>query len=211
MSVTGSRGEAVTSKAGRRRFKKTERLRTFRQTQGKKRGEERGERFRSAVAALFALVFGVVLTGYCGLMLAGAVGLSGTAGRLHVDSCAVVRTYNNKPTTECHGQLLSPGGRLIDTDAVIEADARIGSTIAVRDQPLTGLETLGFRAIAGWAALTVMGLFVLAFAIVTALTLCGWGAAATAGSRYGAALGVAAGAGGLVYFLAVLYEHVFQP
>ncbi|WP_280859078.1 hypothetical protein [Streptomyces sp. SAI-144] len=199
----------MTSKAARRRFKKAERLRTFRQTQWKKRGEQRGERFRSAVAALVGLVFGVVLTGYCGLMLAGAVGLSGTAERLHVDSCAVVRTYNNKPTTECHGQLLSAGGRLIDTDAVIEADARIGSTIAVRDQPLTGLETLGFRAIVGWATLTVTGLFVLAFGIVPALTLCGWDAAATAGSRYGATLAVAVGAGGLIYLLAVLYEHVF--
>ena len=201
----------MTSKAARRRFKKAERLRTFRQTQRKKRGEQRGERFRSALAALVGLVFGVVLTGYCGLMLAGAVGLSGTAERLHVDSCEVVRTYNNKPTTECHGQLLSAGGRLIDTDAVIEADARIGSTIAVRDQPLAGLETLGFRAIAGWATLTVMGLFVLAFGIVSALTLCGWGAAATAGSRYIAAPAAAVGAGGLIYFLAVLYEHVFQP
>jgi hypothetical protein len=202
----------VTSKAARRRFKKAERLRTFRQTQRRQRGEQRGERFRSALAALVGLVFGVVLTGYCGLMLAGAVGLSGTSERLHVDSCAVVRTYNNKPTTECHGQLLSAGGRVIDTDAVIEADARIGSTIAVRDQPLTGLETLGFRAIAGWATLTVMGLFVLAFGIVSALTLCGWGAAATAGSRYSAApLAVAVGAGGLIYLLAVLYEHVFQP
>ncbi|KUN62820.1 hypothetical protein AQJ46_31720 [Streptomyces canus] len=154
-------------------------------------------------------MFGVVLTGYCGLMLAGAVGLSGTSGRLHVDSCAVVRT-NNKPTTECHGQLLSAGGRLIDTDAVIDADARIGSTIAVRDQPLTGLETLGFRAISGWATLTVTGLFVLAFGIVSALTLCGWDAAATAGSRYIAALAAAVGAGGLIYLLAVLYEHLFQ-
>ncbi|WP_406172409.1 hypothetical protein OIE52_04930 [Streptomyces canus] len=199
----------MTSKAARRRFKKAERLRTFRQTQRKKRGEQRGERFRSAVAALVGLVFGVVLTGYCGLMLAGAVGLSGTSGRLHVDSCAVVRTYNNKPTTECHGQLLSTGGRLIDTDAVIEADARIGSTIAVRDQPLTGLETLGFRAIVGWATLTVMGLFVLAFGIVSALTLCGWGVAATAGSRYIAAPAAAVGAGGLIYLLAVLYEHAF--
>lgn len=161
------------------------------------------------MAALVGLVFGVVLTGYCGLMLAGAVGLSGTSGRLHVDSCAVVRTYNNKPTTECHGQLLSTGGRLIDTDAVIEADARIGSTIAVRDQPLTGLETLGFRAIVGWATLTVMGLFVLAFGIVSALTLCGWGVAATAGSRYIAAPAAAVGAGGLIYLLAVLYEHAF--
>ncbi|WP_405522389.1 hypothetical protein OG426_04485 [Streptomyces canus] len=163
------------------------------------------------MAALVGLVFGVVLTGYCGLMLAGAVGLSGTAGRLHVDSCAVVRTYNNKPTTECHGQLLSADGRLIDTDAVIQADARIGSTIAVRDQPLTGLETLGFRAIVGWATLTVMGLFVLAFGIVTALTLCGWGAAETAWSRYSAALAGAVGVGGLIYVLTVLYEHVFQP
>ncbi|WP_329238748.1 hypothetical protein [Streptomyces canus] len=163
------------------------------------------------MAALVGLVFGVVLTGYCGLMLAGAVGLSGTSERLHVDSCAVVRTYNNKPTTECHGQLLSAGGRLIDTDAVIQADARIGSTIAVRDQPLAGLETLGFRAIAGWATLTVMGLLFLAFGIVSALTLCGWDAAATAGSRYIAAPAAAVGAGGLIYFLAVLYEHVFQP
>ncbi|MET9790533.1 hypothetical protein [Streptomyces canus] len=163
------------------------------------------------MAALVGLVFGVVVTGYCGLMLAGAVGLSGTAGRLHVDSCAVVRT-NNKPTIECHGQLLSADGRLIDTDAVIEADARIGSTIAVRDQPLTGLETLGFRAIVGWATLTVVGLLVLAFSIVQALTLCGWDAAATAGSRYGAApLAVAVGVGGLIYVLTVLYEHVFKP
>ncbi|WP_158012981.1 hypothetical protein [Streptomyces sp. Root369] len=202
----------MTSKAGRRRFKKAERLRTFRQTQRKQRREQWVERLRTALAALVGLVFGVVLTGYCGLMLAGAVGLSGTSGRLHVDSCAVVRTYNNKPTTECHGQLLSAGGRLIDTDAVIDADARIGSTIAVREQPLTGLETLGFRAIVGWATLTVMGLLVIAFSIVQTLTLCGGDAAATAGSRYAAApLAVAVGAGGLIYLLAVLYEHVFQP
>jgi hypothetical protein len=200
----------VTSKAARRRFKKAERLRAFRETRRKELWTERGERFRSALGALMFLVLGVVLTGYCGLMFAGAVGLSGTSGRLQVDSCEVVRTERNKPTTECHGQLLSPGGRLIDTDAVIEADARIGATIPVRDQSLTGLETLGFRAISGWAALTVMGLAVFDFGIVMILNLCGWEAAATAGSRYGVALAGGAGVGGLIYLVTVLYEHAFQ-
>ncbi|MFF1301944.1 hypothetical protein [Streptomyces sp. NPDC058307] len=197
----------MTSKVARRRFEKARRLRAFRETRRKERWKERGERFRSVLAVLTFLAFGVVLTGYCGLMLAGAVGLSGTSGRLHVDSCAVVRTERNKPTTECHGQLLSPAGRLVDADAVIEADARIGATIPVRDQPLTGLETLGFRAIAGWATLTVMGLAVLDFGMVTLFTLCGWEAAATAGSRSGVTLAAGVGVGGLVYLLAVLYEH----
>ncbi|MET7687714.1 hypothetical protein ABZT06_06945 [Streptomyces sp. NPDC005483] len=198
----------MTSKAARRRFKKGERLRAFRETRRSELRNRRGERFRSALAALSAVVFGVVLTGYSGLMLAGAVGLSGTSGRLHVDSCDVVGSHS-KPTIECHGQLLSAGGRLVDTDAVIEADARIGSTIPVRDQPLTGLETLGFRAIAGWAALTAMGLAVLDFGIVMVLTLSGRDAGATAGSRSGATLAGIAGAGGLIYLLAVLYEHAF--
>ncbi|MET7729875.1 hypothetical protein ABZT02_00720 [Streptomyces sp. NPDC005402] len=199
----------MTSKAARRRFKRAERLRAFRETRRRKQKKQRDERFRSALASLTTLVLGVMLTGYSGLMLAGAVGLSGTSERLHVDSCAVVRTYNNKPTTECHGQLLSVGGRLVDPDAVIEVDARIGATIPVRDQPLTGLETLGFRAVAGWAALTVMGLVLLDVGIVMVLTLCGRDSAATAGSRSGALLAGVAALGGLIYLLAVLYEHLF--
>lgn len=195
----------MTSKAARRRFKKAERLRAFRKAQGEK---PRGDRFRSAVAALTSLALGVVLTGYAGLMLAGALGLSGTAGRLYVDSCAVVRT-DSKPTTQCHGELLSNDGRLVDTDAVIDADARIGSTIAVREQPLVGLETLGFRAIAGWAALTVLGLFFLAFGTATARTSSGRSAASATGARTMGRLAAASAVGGLVYGLAVLYEHAF--
>ncbi|MEU9166690.1 hypothetical protein AB0D34_02575 [Streptomyces sp. NPDC048420] len=195
----------MTSKAARRRFKKAERLRAFRKAQGER---PRGDRFRSTVAALTSLVFGVVMTGYAGLMLAGAVGLSGTPGRLYVDSCAVVRT-DDKPTTQCHGELLSADGRLVDTDAVIQADARIGSTIAVRDQPFAGLETLGFRAIAGWATLTVMGLFLIAFGTVTALTSYGRSAASTSGPRTIRRLAAATALGGLIYGLTVLYEHVF--
>jgi hypothetical protein len=53
MSGTGSRGRAVTSKAARRRFGKAERLRAFRET----RRKERGERFRAALAALTFLAF----------------------------------------------------------------------------------------------------------------------------------------------------------
>jgi hypothetical protein len=199
----------MTSKAARRRFKKADRLRAFREARRGEAVTRRGERFRSAMAALMLLVCGVLLTGYSGLMFAGATGLSGTAGRLHVDSCAVVRPYNNKPVIECRGQLLSADGRLVDTDAVIEADARVGATIAVRDQPLTGLETLGFRAVAGWATMTVMGLAVLAFGCVTALTLFGLDAAATVATRYGAVLVGIVALGGLVYFLTVLYEHLF--
>jgi hypothetical protein len=199
----------MTSKAARRRFKKADRLRTFRETRRGEAVTRRVEQIRSAMGALTFLVFGVVLTGYCGVMFAGATGLSGTAGRLHVDSCAVVRPYNNKPVTECRGQLLASDGRLVDTDAVIDAVARIGATIPVRDQRLTGLETLGFRAVAGWAALTVVGLTVLAFGCVTALTLFGLDGAATVGTRYGVALAGIAALGGLVYFLTVLYGHLF--
>lgn len=117
-------------------------------------------------------------------MLAGAVGLSGTAERLHVDSCAVVRTYNNKPTTECHGRLLSAGGRLIDTDA-LQGDRRLGDP-----------DGDGASSRSQWSRRS---------------PLFGWDAAATAGSRYGATPAVAVGSGGLVHVLAVLYEHVFQP
>ncbi|GLP65440.1 hypothetical protein TUSST3_20600 [Streptomyces sp. TUS-ST3] len=199
----------MTSKAAGRRFRKAERLRAFRRTQREKQARQRGERLRSAFAALVCLTFGAVLTGYCGLMLAGAVGLSGTPGRLRVDSCAVVR-MDSKPTTECRGELLSADGRSVDTDAVIEADARVGSTIAVRDLPLAGLETLGLRAITGWAALTATGLLVLCLGTVMALTACGRSAAATAGSRHGVHLAVVAGVGGLVHLLTVLCEHLFQ-
>lgn len=199
----------MTSKAARRRFRKAERLRAFRETRRRKRWERRGERFRSAVGALVAVVFGVVLTGYAGLMLVGALGLSGTPGKLYVDSCDVVRTYNNKPSTECHGELLSGTGRLVDTDAVIEADARIGSTIAVRDQPYAGLETLGPRAVVGWATLTVMGLLLLDTGIVMARAAGNRTADATTGSRTLLALAAATAAGGLLYGLTVLYEHLF--
>lgn len=198
----------MTSKAAGRRFKKAERLRAFREAQRSRRPKQRRERVRTAFAALVGIAFGMVLTGYAGLMLAGAVGLSGTSEHLRVDSCAVVRS-DNKPMTECRGQLLSADGRLIDTDAVIAADARIGSTIAVRDQPLVGLETLGFRAVSGWATLTVTGLLVLAFGMVTGLTLCGWVAASATVPRTVLALAAASAVGGLTYGLAVLYEHVF--
>jgi hypothetical protein len=199
----------MTSKAARRRFKKADRLRAFREARRGEAVTRRGEQFRSAMAALMLFVCGVLLTGYSGLMFAGATGLSGTAGRLYVDSCAVVRPYNDKPVIECRGQLLSTDGRLVDTDAVIQADAGVGATIPVRDQPLTGLETLGFRAVAGWATMTVMGLTALAFGCVTALTMCGLDGAATVGTRYSAALAGIAALGGLVYFLTVLYEHLF--
>ncbi|WP_328744571.1 hypothetical protein OHT57_04330 [Streptomyces sp. NBC_00285] len=200
----------MTSKAARRRFKKAERLRAFRGTQRNRRPKQRGEKVRTALAALVGTVFGVVLTGYAGLMLAGAVGLSGTSDYLHVDSCAVVRPDHNKPVTQCRGQLLSPGGRLIDPDAVIQADARIGSTIAVRDQPLVGLETLGFRAVSGWATLTVTGLLVLALGMIAGFTLCGSSLASETGARTLLVLTGVIAVGGLAYGLAVLYEHVFQ-
>ncbi|MFF0013902.1 hypothetical protein [Streptomyces sp. NPDC005374] len=198
----------MTSKAARQRFKKAERLRAFREAQRNRRPERLRERVRRAFAALVGIAFGVVLTGYAGLMLAGAVGLTGTSEYLRVDACAVVRN-GNKPMTECHGQLLSADGRSIDTDAVIAADARIGSTIAVRDQPLVGLETLGFRAVSGWAALTVTGLLVLGFGMITGLTLCGWVAASATGPLTVLVLAAASAVGGLTYGLAVLYEHVF--
>ena len=199
----------MTSKTARRRFKKAERLRAFRATQRGRRPKQRCQKVRTAAVALVTLVFGVVLTGYAGLMLAGAVGLTGTSGHLRVDACEVVWT-DNKPTTECHGQLLSADGRLADTDAVIQADARIGSTIAVRDQPFVGLETLGFRAVSGWATLTLAGLLVLVLGVITSLTLCAGDVASATGPRTVRVLAAAIAVGTLTYALAVLYGHLFR-
>jgi hypothetical protein len=109
---------------------------------------------------MVVLVFGVSLSALGGLMFAGAVGLSGTSGRLHVESCGSV-IESGKPVTKCFGELRPSSGRLVDPDAAIQANARIGATIAVRDEPLVGLETLGFRALEGWATMTVLGFFVL--------------------------------------------------
>ncbi|MFF7280966.1 hypothetical protein [Streptomyces griseorubiginosus] len=199
----------MTSKAARRRFKKAERLRALREARRESPWKRRGERFRTALGVVVAFAFGAVLTGYAGLMLAGALGLSGTPGELHVDSCGVVRPYNNKPVTECHGQLLSTTGRLTDPDAMIQADARIGSTIAVRDQPYVGLETLGPRAIVGWATLMLTGLLVLAVGVVMTLAASGRDASSTIHTRAVLRLSAATAAGGLLYGLTVLYEHLF--
>lgn len=199
----------MTSKAARRRSKKAARLRAFRESRRENRSKRRGERFRTALGVVVAAVFGVWLTGYAGLMLMGALGLSGTPGNLRVDSCEVVRTHNNKPTTECHGELLSSTGRLTDADAVIAADARIGSTIAVREQPYVGLETVGPRAVVGWATLTVMGLLVLDTGLFMVLGADDRTAASTTARRSRLSLSAATAAGGLLYGLTVLYEHLF--
>ncbi|MEU0409330.1 hypothetical protein ABZ307_16150 [Streptomyces griseorubiginosus] len=199
----------MTSKAARRRFKKAERLRALREARRENRWKRRGERFRTVLGVGVAFVFGVLLTGYAGLMLAGALGLSGTPGELHVDSCGVVRPYNNKPVTECHGELLSSTGRLVDADAVIAADARVGSTIAVRDQPYVGLETVGPRAVVGWATLTVTGLLVLDTGLFMVLGADDRTAASTTARRTLLSLSAATAAGGLLYGLTVLYEHLF--
>jgi len=89
---------------------------------------------------------------FAGWGLVGAVGLIGTHGRLHVESCWA--THEPKASTECGGELRSPGGRLLDPHAVILDDVGVGSTISVRDEPVTGLEEVGFQSVVGWATLT---------------------------------------------------------
>ncbi|MFF7952837.1 hypothetical protein [Streptomyces griseorubiginosus] len=197
----------MTSKAARRRFRKAARLRAFRDTRRRDRWERPRERLRAAVAVLVTGVVGVVLTGYAGLMLAGALGLSGTPGELRVDSCQVVRTDRNQPITECRGQLLSTTGRLIRANAVLDADARAGSTIAVRDQPYVGMETLGPRAVVGWATLLLIGVFAAASGVVIVLD------ASERTFSHGpwtlVVLLEAIAAGALVYGLTALCEHLF--
>ncbi|MFF4633470.1 hypothetical protein [Streptomyces griseorubiginosus] len=196
----------MTSKAARRRFRRAERLRAFRDTRRRNRWERRRERWRRAVAVLVIAVAGVILTGYAGLMLAGALGLSGTPGELHVESCEVVRDHN-KPIAECRGELLSTTGRLIAVNAVLDADARAGSTVAVRDQPYVGMETLGPRAVVGWATLMLMGVFAVATGVVVALDASDRTFSLSPWTLVVLLAAIAAGA--LVYGLTVLYEHLF--
>ncbi|NEA98401.1 hypothetical protein [Streptomyces sp. SID13726] len=50
----------------------------------------------------------------------------------------------------------------IPVDAVVQADAHVGTAIAVRGRPLVGLDALGVWGITGWGAtLTVIGLLAL--------------------------------------------------
>ncbi|MFF7051232.1 hypothetical protein ACFY94_23060 [Streptomyces griseorubiginosus] len=196
----------MTSKAARRRFRKAERFRAFRNTRRRNRWERRRERWRRAVAALVAVVAGVILTGYAGLMLTGALGLSGTPGELHVASCEVVRDHN-KPITECRGELLSTTGRLIAANAVLEAHARPGSTVAVREQPYVGMETLGPRAVVGWATLMLIGVFTVATGVVLALDASD--RTFSLDPRILVVLLAAIATGALVYGLTVLCEHLF--
>ncbi|MFF4783122.1 hypothetical protein ACFY3E_17715 [Streptomyces griseorubiginosus] len=197
----------MTSKAARRRFRRAERLRAFRDTRRRDRWERRRERLRKAAALLVAALIGVILTGYSGLMLMGALGLSGTPGELSVRSCDVVRDERNHPMTECHGELLSITGRLLDASAVLDADAHAGSTVAVRAQPYFGLETLGPRAVVGWATLMLIGVF----AVTTGVVIVRDAADQTfsLGPRTLVVLLAAIAAGALVYGLTVLYEHLF--
>jgi hypothetical protein len=98
-------------------------------------------------------------------MFAGAVGLSGTPERLHVESCGSV-IEGSKRVTRCFGELRSDSGRLVNPAASIDAGSRAGATIAVRDDPLVGLETLGFRAVEGWATVTALGALLLHFGML---------------------------------------------
>jgi hypothetical protein len=117
------------------------------------------------VASGCLLLTGVALVVRGGVMFAGATGLVGTPGRLYVDRCAVVRESNH-PVTWCGGILRDTAGRLVDTNASIAVSARVGSTIAVRDIPGTGLETVGFRAVEGWATLLFVGLLCLELGLI---------------------------------------------
>ncbi|MER5185688.1 hypothetical protein ABT009_46845 [Streptomyces sp. NPDC002896] len=218
----------MTSKAARRRFRKAERLRAFRASQqvgsGKWVNSGSGRQLRTVVAVMVFLVFGVLLSAFGGLMFAGAVGLSGTSGRLHVESCGSV-IESGKPVTRCFGELRSSSGRLVDPAAVVQADARVGATIAVRDEPLVGLETLGFRALEGWATVTALGFLVLDFAILLVLALRSKGplrvsrgvnrsgmrfATAAASPRSMLWLAGSVAVGALVYGTAVLCELVIS-
>jgi hypothetical protein len=55
---------------------------------------------------------------------------------------------------------------LVDPAAFIDAGSRAGAMIAVRDDPLVGLETLGFRAVEGWATVTALGALLLHFGML---------------------------------------------
>ncbi|MEU6352275.1 hypothetical protein ABZ896_23615 [Streptomyces sp. NPDC047072] len=191
----------MTSKAARRRFKKAERLRAFREKRSP------GRRGRQTVGAVLGGMVGLLLLAYGGLMFTGAVGLTGASERLRVDSCAMV-WEGGKRATECYGQLLSPDGTLIDTRAAMQADARVGSTVAVRDLPVVGLETLGFRAVAGWATVTLLGLLLIDVGICAVPILRGPHTVAAARPRRTGRLARAVLAGTLVYGIAVLWSHM---
>lgn len=197
----GADHEGVTSKAARRRFKKAERLRAFRERQTP------GRRGQQVVGAVSALLIGLLLLAYGGLMFTGTVGLTGTSERLRVDSCAIV-SEGGRRATECYGQLLSSGGTLIDAHAAIQADARVGSTVAVRDLPVVGLETLGFRAVAGWATVIVLGLLLLDAGVGTTSALRGPHTVAVGRPHRFGRLAKTVIAGTLVYGIAVLWSHV---
>ncbi|MDH6219134.1 hypothetical protein [Streptomyces pseudovenezuelae] len=151
----------MTSKAARRRSKKNQQMWASRAAQRKAAQEGTAAdswprlkavtRAMAAVAALLGLLY---LGVFAGWMLAGAVGLIGTPGRLHVESCRA--THVPKASTECGGELRSPGGQLADPDAVILGNYRVGTTISVRDEPVMGLEEVGFRPVVGWATLTTV-------------------------------------------------------
>ncbi|MGW1208863.1 hypothetical protein ACWD5F_04395 [Streptomyces sp. NPDC002499] len=108
---------------------------------------------------------------FAGWSLLGAVGLVGTPGRLHVESCWA--THEPKASTECGGELRSPGGRLLDPDAAILANVKVGSTISVRDEPVVGLEKVGSESVVGWGTLVTVALLASAISIREAVPVPG--------------------------------------
>ncbi|MEV6191601.1 hypothetical protein AB0M19_04295 [Streptomyces sp. NPDC051920] len=120
------------------------------------------------IAGLFAV--GTCVTWLAVTHLAYAAGVAGTSGHLSVQSCSYTE-MGARRYPHCHGIFRSDDGTVVDTDARIDADLHIGSTVPLRRTSADGYEQIGVDATFGWLALSLLGLVVLllgAMAMATA-------------------------------------------
>ncbi|MFF2365483.1 hypothetical protein ACFVU0_22690 [Streptomyces sp. NPDC058122] len=125
---------------------------------------ERTNRRRTAGRPLLVItglfVAGTALTWLAVTHLAYATGMAGTSGHLSVQSCSYGDTGGHR-YPHCHGIFRSDDGTVVDTDATVDSDLPVGSTVALRRTSSDTYEQIGVDAVFGWLALSLFGLVVL--------------------------------------------------
>ncbi|MFE2302119.1 hypothetical protein ACFXAW_28475 [Streptomyces sp. NPDC059445] len=105
-------------------------------------------------------VAGTAVTWLAVTHLAYATGMAGTSGRLSVQACSYSQSGGHR-YPHCHGIFRSDDGTVVDTDATVDSDVPVGSTVALRRTSSDTYEQTGVAAVFGWLALSLLGLVVL--------------------------------------------------